>query len=143
MKLSECKFFITLAVFLSLSAVSVFAQDAIDTNKTSAAAVATPDAKEIAIYGEVQAVNASSGTISVQYYDYDSDSEKMSDIAVADITKLENAGKIDDIKKSDWVDVTYTVVDGKNVAKVVTVEKEETPATEEAPAAPAADASAE
>lgn len=137
MKLPHHKVFIVLAAFLTLCTASAIAQDAADLKAPDVAAAAAPQAKEIAIYGEVQVINASSGTISVQYYDYDSDSEKTTEILVTDITKLENAPKLADIKKGDWVDVTYTVDDGKSVAKVVTVEKEEVPATEEAPAAAA------
>jgi len=43
---------------------------------------------------------------------------------------LENAKAIGDIKKGDWVDITYTTSAGKNLAKAVSVEKEE-PAQEE------------
>lgn len=97
------------------------------------AAEAAPQVKETAIYGEVQAVDATAGTLSVQYYDYDSDSEKTAEIAVNIDTKLENVSALGDVKKGDWIDVTYVVNNEKNVAKVVTVEKEETPAPEEAP----------
>jgi hypothetical protein len=107
----------------------------------SAAAPAQP-AKEIAIYGEVQNVNVSATTVSVQYYDYDSDAEKTTEIVAGGNVKLENVKTIADIKKGDWVDVTYTVVDGKNVASLISIEKEEpaeaSPAPEAAPAAPAA-----
>lgn len=103
----------------------------------SAPAPAAPgaQAKETAIYGEVQAVNAQALTLSVRYYDYDSDSEKTAEIAADGQTKMENAKAIGDIRKGDWVDVTYVTSGGKNVAKSVLVEKEE---VEPAPAAPAA-----
>lgn len=94
-------------------------------------------AKEIAIYGEVQSVDAAAGSIAVQYYDYDSDSEKTATVMVGKDAKIENAGSLSDIKKGDWADVTYTVKDGNNAAKVITVEKEETPPAAEQ-AAPAA-----
>jgi hypothetical protein len=99
-----------------------------------AAAPATAQPKEIAIYGEVQSVDAAAGSIAIQYYDYDSDSEKTATVIVDKTSKIENAGMISDIKKGDWADVTYSDKDGKNVAKVVTVEKEEAPATEPAAA---------
>ncbi len=128
-------------------AVPVFSQDAATTAapvQESPAPVVTPETssqiKEIAIYGEVQAVDGASGSLAVQYYDYDSDSEKTADIAVSATTKLENVAAVGEIKKGDWVDVTYSVVDSKNAAKVVTVEKEEAPVPEEdvAPQASAA-----
>lgn len=114
-----------------LSALPVFSQD----EKTPEAVVPMPapaveaaQPKEIAIYGEVQAVDSASGTLSVQYYDYDSDSEKTADIAVNKDSKFENVSALSDVKKGDWADVTYSVADAKNVAKIVTVEKEEAPA---------------
>lgn len=82
-------------------------------------------AKDLSIYGEVQSVNAAANSIIVQYYDYDSDEEKTSDILADKDTKIENASGIADIKKGDWVDVTYVALDGKNTAKSIIVEKEE------------------
>jgi len=75
--------------------------------------------------------------LAVQYYDYDSDSEKTADIAVNADTKLENASALGDVKKGDWVDVTYVIKDGKKAASLVTVEKEEAPASEEGAVSPA------
>ena len=97
-----------------------------------APAPGAPQAKEIAIYGEVQAVDAAAGSIAIQYYDYDSDSEKTATVMVGKDAKIENAGALSDIKKGDWADVTYAVKDGNNAAKVITVEKEEAPTTEQA-----------
>jgi len=147
MRSSHLKVFSAVCALALLIAVPVFSEDAGSTSapapakETPVAAPAAapvpealPQAKETAIYGEVQSVDAAVNTLAVQYYDYDSDSEKTSDIAISVDTKLENAPTLGDIKKGDWVDVTYIVKDGKNVAKVVTVEKEETPAPDEAPA---------
>ena len=63
--------------------------------------------------------------MSVQYYDYDSDEEKTIEITADKDTKLENAAMLSNINKGDWVDVTYGVKDGKNLAKSIMVEKEE------------------
>jgi len=128
-------------LLIALLVIVPFAASAQDPSASASApaqapAPASPAAKEIAIYGEVQAVNVAGNTLSVQYYDYDSDSEKTAEIGVGKDTKMENAKVLGDIKKGDWVDVTYTAVDGKNVAKVVSVEKEEP--TTEAPAGTAA-----
>ena len=115
-----------------------------DTKDTVPAAVAAPvseqvnnvmASEELSIYGEVQTVDADGQTITVQYYDYDTDEEKTSEIMTGKDTKLDNAASIADIKKGDWVDVTYTANSGKNVAKVVSVEKEEPAQDENAPAA--------
>lgn len=109
-----------------------------DTTTTTAVSEDAPQTKELAIYGEVQDVNAASGSISVQYYDYDTDEEKSATILTDKDTKMENAAALNDIKQGDWVDVTYAVSDGKNVAKFIMVEKEEeladTQATGTAPA---------
>jgi len=81
--------------------------------------------KELSVYGEVQSVNAAANSISVQYYDYDSDQEKTAEIAVNKDTKIENVTGIEKINKGDWVDVVYSVKDSKNVATSIVVEKEE------------------
>ncbi len=81
--------------------------------------------KEQSIYGEVQVVNAAANSLTVQYYDYDSDEEKTIELVADKDTKIENAAALGNINKSDWVDVTYTTSDGKNVAKSIMVEKEE------------------
>ena len=136
MKLSHDKAFLAACIPVSLIAIPAFSQDAGTPAGAEAPAPApitdsTPPVKEIAIYGEVQAVDAPANNLSVQYYDYDSDSEKTAEIAINTDTKLENVLALGDIKKGDWVDVTYIVKDGRNAAKVVTVEKEETPAPDE------------
>lgn len=137
------RFYIIISVIMAVAAVPAFSQDAAPAPKDTKAAVpapaapAEPQAKEIAIYGEVQAVNAVANTLSVQYYDYDSDSEKTAEVSVGADVKMENAKAIGDVKKGDWVDVTYVVSGGKNIAKSVAVEKEE-PAVEQA-GAPAPD----
>jgi hypothetical protein len=114
---------------IALTAVSAFSQstpsDKSAAPQSPAAAAAEAQSRETAIYGEVQSVNAAAGTMSVQYYDYDSDSEKTVEIAVSKDTKMENASSVGGIKKGEWVDVTYTSSEGKNTAKTVSVEKED------------------
>jgi hypothetical protein len=91
----------------------------------TAAEPQAPSIKDISIYGEVQSVDAASLSFKVQYYDYDTDDEKMADISTNDKTVIENVKGVVDIKQGDWVDVMYTTVDSKNMAKTVIVEKEE------------------
>lgn len=131
MKPASLRKTIVIVFLICLATAPAFSQNAANTPAAVTAPAATPQDKEIAIYGEVQSANSQSGVLAVQYYDYDSDSEKTADIVIGSDTKLENASAIGDIKKGDWVDVTYVVKDGKNAAKVVTVEKEETPVTDE------------
>lgn len=80
---------------------------------------------EVSIYGEVRAVDAQAGTVAVQYYDYDTDEEKSINLAVGPNAKLENVANLGEVKKGDWVDATYAVIDGTNAAKTVSVEKDE------------------
>ena len=85
--------------------------------------------EEISIYGEIKAVNQAASSITVQYYDYDSDQEKSIEITADTNTKIENAATITNIKQDSWADVIYTAANGKNIAKSIIVEKEEdTPA---------------
>ncbi|MFA5143503.1 MAG: hypothetical protein WC522_04995 [Candidatus Omnitrophota bacterium] len=97
--------------------------------------------QDVSIYGEVKTVNTAASSMTVQYYDYDSDEEKTIDITVDSSTKMENAASINDVKQGNWADVIYVVSAGKNLAKSVIVEKEdETPPVEmpKAEAAPQA-----
>ena len=85
--------------------------------------------EEISIYGEIKAVNQAASSVTVQYYDYDSDQEKSIEIMTDSNTKMENAATINDIKQGNWADVIYAIINGKNIAKSIVVEKEEdTPA---------------
>ena len=61
------------------------------------------------------------------------------EVATDKDSKLENVKAIGEIKKGDWADITYSVAGGKNVAKMVSVEKEEPAAEENAPADTAAE----
>ena len=140
-----------ISVIMVLSAISAFSEDPQAPAKddtaaakvTQAPAVQTPvgspaeasaKTNELSIYGEVQAVNIPAASISVQYYDYDNDEEKTLEVSLDKDSKLENVKAIDGVKKGDWVDVTYTVTGGKNIAKMVSVETEEPAAENNAPA---------
>lgn len=89
------------------------------------------------VYGEVKAVNAGQNSIALEYYDYDSDEEKRMEVVLDANTKLENASALSNVKEGDWIDVVYSIADGKNLAKSIAVEKDtefEEP-VEQAPAA--------
>ncbi len=142
---------VVILTITALSAIPAFSQDpqapAKDSTtaaqETPSAAVQvpvtppTPEApakiNELSIYGEVQAVNVQSSSISVQYYDYDNDEEKTLEVSLDKDSKLENVRALDAVKKGDWVDITYTAMGGKNVAKMVSVETEEPAAENNAP----------
>jgi len=105
------------------------------------AAPATAPTTDIAIYGEVQSINATASSMAVLCYDEETYEEKSIDLLVDKDTKLENAKALADIKEGDWVDATYVTKEGKNKATSVKVEKEE--AATPAEAAPAAEADLE
>ena len=143
------KCFVCIAVIfaiMALSAISAFSQGpeapakddtapaeapqaAVVQTPQDAPAEAAPKTNELSIYGEVQAVNVQAASMSVQYYDYDNDEEKTLEVFLDKDSKLENVKAIDGVKKGDWADITYTVIGGKNTAKMVSVETEE-PAAE-------------
>ncbi|MDP3730072.1 MAG: hypothetical protein Q8R14_00915 [Candidatus Omnitrophota bacterium] len=135
---------------MTLSAMSAFSQgpespakdNTAPSQGTQEAAVQAPQAvpaeaaartNELSIYGEVQAVNVQGASMSVQYYDYDNDEEKTLEVSLDKDSRLENVKAIGEVKKGDWVDVTYTVAGGRNMAKSVSVETEEVGAEENAP----------
>ena len=82
-------------------------------------------ADELSIYGEIQSVNAQAASITVQYYDYDSDEEKTLEAVFDKNSKLENVKAIDEIKKGDWVDIICTTAAGKNIVLTLSVDKED------------------
>jgi hypothetical protein len=134
-------FGVAILIVALLSVIPAFSQEDAKSGKAetapAAAPVPAPEAAktgDLSIYGEIQAVNVSTSSMTVQYYDYDNDEEKSVEIVVDKDTKLENVKAIDEIKKGDWVDVTYASVGGKNTAKMVSVEKEEPAMQESAPA---------
>ena len=92
--------------------------------QTESVKAARPE--EISIYGEIKSVNATANSITVQYYDYESDNEKSIEIIADNNTKMEGAPAISDIKQGNWADINYTVVNGKNIAKSIVVEKDDT-----------------
>ncbi len=122
---------------LAFLAIPASAQNTENPAQAAAAPVSeqvsqTMATEEMSIYGEVQSVDAAgTGSLTVQYYDYDADDEKVISVTLDTNTKLENASSIVEIKKGDWADVAYSTVGGKNIAKSIILEKEE-----EAPPAP-------
>ena len=129
------KRYVLAILILGLFAVQGYCQE--NTNPTqpateavtaAAPAATTVQPQEISIYGEVKAVNPATNSMTVQYYDYDSDEEKSIEITADSNTKMENAAAINDVKQGNWADVIYTMTDGKNIAKSIIVEKEDVPA---------------
>jgi hypothetical protein len=74
--------------------------------------------------GEVIGVDSSAGTISVSYYDFESDELNDIDIVVTGQTEFEGVNSLSGIESGDYVDVDYVVSpEGKNVARLIAVEK--------------------
>lgn len=144
------KYFICIVVIsaiMALTAISAFSQDpaeddmaagqvpqaAMGQTPQDVPAEAAAQMNELSIYGEVQAVNVPASSISVQYYDYDNDEEKVMELSLDKDSKLENVKAIDEVKRGDWVDATYTTSGGKSTAKMVIVEAEEPIMDDDAP----------
>lgn len=132
MRLYNLRVILLAAIIISTATILAFSQEnptpppAQDqTQSASPVKEETSHPKEISIYGEVQAVNAAASSMTVQYYDYDSDEERAVEIVTDAASKIENAAMLNDIKQGDWVDVTYLVKDSKNIAQSIVVEKEE------------------
>jgi len=83
-------------------------------------------------WGKVSSIT--SDQIVVKEYDYDSDTETDVTYTIDPKVTVKNIAALKDIKVGESVSIDYLVVDGKNIAKVITVEK---PTEPEEPAAPA------
>lgn len=124
----------------SLALSLLFAQEKKAPAQTDSSA-AEPDI--LWLWGEVAAVDADRGVITVKYLDYETDTEKEAAIYADEKTTYENVSSIADIKAKDIVSVDYvTGAQGSNVARNISVEKPEeiqpvaeSPAAEEAPKA--------
>lgn len=78
------------------------------------------------VWGEVVSTDIQNKTIAVKYFDYDSDSEKETKIAVDDKTNYENVKSIEEIKPKDTLSIDYIAgPEGKLIAKNISVEKAE------------------
>ena len=80
---------------------------------------------EVSIYGEVKEIDAAEGRVLILYYDYDTDNDASAEIIIGEEAEIENVASLADIEEGDWVDVTYNVTDGRNMAALIIVEKEE------------------
>ena len=83
------------------------------------------------LWGEAVSVDATNKTLSVKYLDYETDQEKDIAITTDDQTSYENVNSLSEIKIKDALSIDYIVsADGKNIAKLISVEKPESPAPE-------------
>ena len=122
------------------SAGSSFAQENATTapvalpGADSGMSVATSEPDVLWLWGDVVSVDTDKNEIVVKYLDYESDTEKEITVGVNDKTVYENLKFLGELKAQDTVSIDYSVADGKNTAKNISVEKPEgmEPAKEEA-----------
>lgn len=78
------------------------------------------------LWGEVKSLDIPNNELTINYFDYETDSEKEMKINVNDKTKYENVNSLTDIKLNDTISVDYTLSpDGKYIAQNISVEKPE------------------
>jgi len=97
--------------------------------------VAPPSESEIQwVWGEVVSMDPAMKALTLKYLDYETDQEKDIVILADEKTTFENVKNLDGIKLQDTLSVDYTVSEGKNTAKNVSLEKPELPVeSQEAP----------
>lgn len=106
----------TCALFLFAAAPAVRAQEQAKPAEANPAEIQW-------VWGEVVSVDTAERSLAIKYLDYDTDEEKTMKIVITDATTFEDAKGIEGIKTADTVSVEYGEQDGKNLAKVITVEK--------------------
>ena len=122
------KKFVPICLMVAVSAVLLAGLVGCQEETMTMPAPAQSEPKTESVYGEVTSVNEAGSSMAVQYYDYDTDEEKVVELVVDNNTKLENAAALKDIKVGDWVDTDYSLAaDGKKTATSVKVEKAEEP----------------
>lgn len=78
------------------------------------------------VWGEVLSLDAQAKTLQVKYLDYETDQEKEMTVVTNETTTYENVESLSQIKPSDTVSIDYTIgLDGRVVAKNISVEKPE------------------
>ena len=75
-------------------------------------------------WGDVVSVDMEKGQLSVQYLDYETDTEKEIAFYIDEKTVFENAQNLGEIRPQDSASVDYAITnEGKNVARLISVEK--------------------
>ncbi|HTZ11073.1 MAG TPA: hypothetical protein VMD04_01665 [Candidatus Margulisiibacteriota bacterium] len=77
------------------------------------------------VWGEVLSIDAQKQEIRIKYLDYETDQEKQMSISVDEKTTYENAKSIGDIKTGDTAGIDYVDLDGKLIAKNISLERPE------------------
>ena len=137
----KVKITVILALLILGSAGLVLSEDQTEPNPPAAAAPQeNTDSNTQWVWGEVTAVDSPGKTLTLKYLDYETDQEKELLLVVDESTSYENIKSLEDIQPKDNLSVDYTLKDGKNVAKSISLEKpESSPAENSAVVAPPAE----
>ncbi|GEM_PF-1848453 len=86
-----------------------------------------PSASEMQwLWGEVRSVDTQKNEITIEYLDYETDTEKEIKMSVDATAAYENVKSINDIKVDDIISVDYVFSpDGRYIAKNISIEKPE------------------
>ncbi len=78
------------------------------------------------VWGEITALDPQNKEVTINYFDYETDTEKEVKLTVDDKTKYENINSINDLKLHDTISVDYVLgADGKYAVRNISVEKPE------------------
>lgn len=78
------------------------------------------------VWGEITALDTQNKEVTINYFDYETDTEKELKLSINDNTKYENINSMNDLKLHDTISVDYVLgADGKYVARNISVEKPE------------------
>jgi hypothetical protein len=97
--------------------------------KTSEAEIVTPITPELEtqwVWGEIISLDPQNKEIAINYFDYETDTEKELKLTIDDRTKYENVNSLNDLKLHDTISVDYVLgSDGKYAVRNISVEKPE------------------
>ena len=86
------------------------------------------DSEMLWLWGPVVSVDSQNNQVMIKYFDYENDQEKEMTLTIDEKTSFENVRSLGDIKINDALSIDYIAsVDGKNIARNLSVEKPEEP----------------
>lgn len=123
---------VSLTISLNAKVSSAQEESTITAQEPAAQIPATNEPDTQWLWGEVSSLDIPNNEITINYFDYETDTEKAMKINVDNNTKYENINSFSDIKLDDPISVDYALSpDGKYIAKNISIEK---PGAEETPA---------
>jgi hypothetical protein len=131
--------FITLATFVAFAEEAVVAAPAQHPNLSDSLvrASAQNEADTQWAWGEVTNLDSQAKTLTLKYFDYETDQEKELVLAVDEKTAYENIKSFDEIKVKDTLSIDYAAgPENKNVAKNISLERPDALAAVPQPPAP-------